>query len=81
MTVYKPMKRLGTEAAILAFCLAKGIDVSPNGYLNNDFKEVPAKLVEPIAVTKGNIFDVIIGDGWYTVEEVYKNVPKDQWPQ
>jgi len=81
MTVYKPMKLLGTEAAILAFCLAKGIDVHPNGYLNNDYKDVPAKLVEPIAVTKENIFDVIIGDGWFTVEQVYKNVPKDQWPQ
>jgi D-xylose transport system substrate-binding protein len=81
MTVYKPMKKLGTEAAILAFCLAKGLDVSPNAYINNDYKDVPAQMIEPIAVTQENIYDVIIKDGWFTVEEVYKNVPKDQWPE
>ena len=36
---------------------------------------------EPITVTKDNIMDTVIKDGFYTVEQVYMNVPKSEWPQ
>lgn len=37
-------------------------------------------LLDPLAVNKDNL-DVLIKDGFHKLEDVYKNVPKDQWPK
>jgi hypothetical protein len=42
---------------------------------------VPAILLEPIAVDKTNIVSTVIKDGFQKMENVYKNVPRNQWPQ
>ena len=81
MTVYKPIKDLATQAAILAVSLKKDIFVRTNGTTNNGFKDVPSILLTPIQVDANNMFEVIIGDGFHTMEEVYQNVPKDKWPK
>jgi D-xylose transport system substrate-binding protein len=49
--------------------------------LNNGVKDVDSFSVDVIAVDKDNIVDVIIKDGFHKLEDVYKNIPKDQWPQ
>jgi len=43
--------------------------------------EVPVVEVPVVAVTKDNMVDVIIKTGVHKLEDVYKNVPKDQWPK
>ncbi|HHW00358.1 MAG TPA: D-xylose transporter subunit XylF, partial [Clostridiaceae bacterium] len=43
--------------------------------------DVPSVLLTPVAVDASNMYDVIIKDGWHKLEDVYKNVPKDQWPE
>ena len=81
MTVYKPIKDIATQAAIMAVSLAKGIHVITNSTVNNGFKDVPTFFLEPIPVDKSNIVDTVIKDGFHTLEEVYKNVPKSEWPE
>ena len=56
MTVYKAIKKEADAAAKLAISLAKG--ETPTGVtdkVNNETKDVPAMLLEPVAVTKDNI--------------------------
>ncbi|WP_416318327.1 D-xylose ABC transporter substrate-binding protein [Thermoanaerobacterium saccharolyticum] len=81
MTVYKPVREEATKAAEVAVALAKGVDIGANGKVNNGKIDVPSVLLTPIAVDKNNMVDTIIKDGFHSLEDVYKNVPKDQWPK
>jgi D-xylose transport system substrate-binding protein len=82
MTVYKPVKFLAAKAADIAVALAKGRALpSTDKTTNNAKKDVPSYFLDPIPVTKDNLVDTVIADGFQKMEEVYKDVPKDQWPQ
>ncbi|HYP28386.1 MAG TPA: D-xylose ABC transporter substrate-binding protein [Blastocatellia bacterium] len=81
MTVYKPIKPLATRAAEAAIALARKEKPETNGAVNNGRKDVPSILLEPVVVDKSNIADTVIKDGFRKLEDVYKNVPRDQWPQ
>lgn len=81
MTVYKPIKAIATKAAEMAVALAKGEKIQTSQTVSNGKIDVPSVLLDPIAVTKDNILDTVIKDGYQKLEDVYKNVPKDQWPK
>ena len=81
MTVYKPIAPLASQAADLAVALARHEPIPGNGKVNNGFKDVPALLLEPIAVDKNNINSTVIKDGFVKLEDVYRNVPREQWPK
>jgi len=81
MTIYKPIKDLATQAAFLAIASARGIFMRPNGYTDNDLIAVPSILLTPIQVDAVNMYETVIMDGFHGLEEVYKNVPKEQWPE
>lgn len=82
MTVYKPIKSIATKAAEMAVALAKDGKVADAGKkVNNGKIDVPSILLDPIAVDKSNLADTVIKDGFHKLEDVYKNVPKDQWPK
>lgn len=89
VTVYKPVRKLATVAADVAVRLARGekpksiiealgYDVN---YLDNGREQVPSIYLEPVYVTKENMVETVIKDDWHPFGEVYKNVPKDQWPE
>lgn len=82
MTVYKPIDRIARTAAEVAVKLVRGepIDALISKKINNGQKDVPAILLEPISVTKANLYQAIVKNGFHKVEEVYKNVPREQWP-
>ncbi len=89
VTVYKPVQLLAEVSAQVAHRLArkerpediiKALGYTVN-YLDNGFKNVPSIFLEPVFVTKDNIVQTVIADGWQTVEKVYANVPKGQWPE
>jgi D-xylose transport system substrate-binding protein len=81
MTVYKPIRPLAEKAAEVAIKMIKGEAISEaDRTVNNGKKEVPSILLEPIAVDKSNLDQTVIKDGYQKLEEVYKNVPKEQWP-
>ncbi|MCP4362111.1 MAG: substrate-binding domain-containing protein [Chloroflexi bacterium] len=72
MTVYKPIKLEAEAAAEAAIALLKGEDVSAltSDTLNNGQNDVPFMKLTPIAVTKDNIADTVIADGFRTWEEI-----------
>ena len=81
MTVYKPISMLAEGAAEIAVKLALGEDIGSKETINDGTYDIPYIVYEPIPVTLGNIEDTVIKDGFYTVEQVYMNVPQSQWPQ
>lgn len=81
MTVYKPIKLLADKAAEVAVKLAKKEPVGDTTKpVNNGKKDVPSVLLTPVAVDKDNLASTIIADGYQKLEDVYKDVPKEQWP-
>jgi D-xylose transport system substrate-binding protein len=72
-TIYLAIKQQAETAAQLAVAVAQGKDV-PSGLLNakvdNGSKQVDSVLLSPIAVTKDNISDTVIKDGFLTVDEI-----------
>ncbi|MBH1942245.1 substrate-binding domain-containing protein [Mobilitalea sibirica] len=76
MTVFKPVDKLAKSAAEYAVKLAKGEDIDVKETINDGSYEVPYVKLEPIAVTKENIDEVIIGGGFHYEEDVYLNVPE-----
>lgn len=80
MTIYKPIQPLAFSAVDSAMKLAKGEKVDAKDKINNGRVDVPAMLFEPMVLDKNNVMQTVIKDGYHKLEDVYKNVPKDQWP-
>ncbi len=72
MTVYKPIKLEAEAAAEAAIALLKGEDVAAltGDTINNGQADLPFMKLVPIAVTKDNIADTVIADGFRTWDEV-----------
>jgi D-xylose transport system substrate-binding protein len=72
-TIYLAIKKQAETAAELAVASAQG-KPAPEGLVNaqtdNGAGKIPSVLLEPIAVTKDNINDTVIKDGFLTVEEI-----------
>lgn len=81
MTIYKPIKPLAYSAVESAIKLARRETLDAKDRINNGKLDVPSILQEPLVVDKDNVATTIIKDGYHKVEDVYKNVPKDQWPK
>lgn len=83
-TIYLAIKQQAETSAQIAVAAAQGKDV-PAGVIDskvdNGAKQVPSVLLSPIAVTKDNINDTVIKDGFLTVEEIctgsYKTACKE----
>jgi D-xylose transport system substrate-binding protein len=73
MTVYKAIKPEAEAAAELAVALVRGED-PPSGLVNDEIdngqKQVPSVLLEPVAVTKDNIQDTIVKDGFWKPSQI-----------
>ena len=82
MTVYKPLSSLAEKAVDLAILLARKQPITEaTTPVNNGRKDVPSVLLEPIAVDKDNMAQTVIKDGYHKLEDVYRDVPKEQWPK
>lgn len=73
MTIYKPVMNLAKEAALISVSMIKGKKIETQLKVNNKLKDVPSILLKPIVVTKDNIEETVISDGYYTESEVYDN--------
>ena len=81
MTIYKPIRPLAFSAVDAAIKLAHKEKVDTKDTINNGKKDIPSILHQPQVVDKSNVMDTVIKDGYHKLEDVYKNVPKDQWPK
>ena len=82
MTVYKPIRELAKRAAEIAVALGQKQALPAGGQtIPNGKKDVPAFLIDPVQVDKDNLVATVVKDGWQKLEDIYKDVPKDQWPK
>ena len=81
MTVYKPIAQLARRAAEAAVALGRHEKLETTSKVNNGKIDVPSILLEPIVVNKDNIVETVIKDGYHKMDDIYRNVPREQWPQ
>ena len=82
MTVYKPIQNLARKAAESALKLARKEPITDKTQgINNGKIDVPSILLESVAVDKDNLAATVIKDRYHPVADVYRDVPKDQWPK
>ena len=77
MTIYKPISLLAETAAEIAVKMAEGKPVIARSGVNNGAKEVPSILVEVSTVTKDNIRQTVVKDGFHSEADIYRNAPAD----
>lgn len=72
MTVYKPIKLEAEAAAEAAIRILKGEDVSTiaTNSINNGQNDIPFMKLAPVVVTKDNIAETVIADGFRTWDEI-----------
>jgi D-xylose transport system substrate-binding protein len=72
-TIYLAIKQQAETSAQIAVAAAQGKDAPADVVdteVDNGSKQVPSVLLSPIAVTKDNISDTVIKDGFLTVDEI-----------
>ena len=74
MSIYKPIKNLANRVAELAVAMARGKPIIVRKGVHNNQVEVPSVMLEVIVVTKDNLRETVIADGFHVEEDVYRNV-------
>lgn len=80
MTVYKPIRLQARTAAEAAVTLAGGTPVKNTVLIANGTRSVRAIFVSPIVVTRDNVKQTVIKDGFQNLETIQKSLPKEKWP-
>jgi D-xylose transport system substrate-binding protein len=78
MTVYKPVTNEAAVAAEEAVRLARGEKTRANRAISNGKVEVPAILLKPIVVTRENIKETVVKDGFQTLKRINEGLPEGQ---
>jgi D-xylose transport system substrate-binding protein len=81
MTVYRLFSLEAKLAAEAAVDLGAGIWVKNAVTISNGSQTVPALFVTPVVVTKHNVKQTVIKDGFQNLATIQKSLPKDKWPQ
>jgi D-xylose transport system substrate-binding protein len=82
MTIYKPLKNEAAKAAEMAILLAKKQPVPDKTVgVSNGKKDVPSILLDPIAVDKANLLSTVVADGYHKLEDICRDLPKEQCPK
>jgi D-xylose transport system substrate-binding protein len=69
--IWKKIKPLAETSAEVAVKLAMGEEVKADKMVNNGYVDVPTVVTPIVLITKDNIDDTIVAEGFYTKEEVY----------
>ena len=81
MTIYKSIQPLAHGAVDAAIKLARGEKVPTTDTIDNGRKQVPAILLEPVAVDRNNLLDTVVKDGYQTLEQICAGLPPDKCPK
>ena len=76
MTIYKPLKKLAEAAAEYAFKMAGRHPVIAAASIDNGKTSVPTVQVDVIAVTKENMKETVVKDGFHLEKEIYGETAK-----
>ncbi len=80
MTVYKPIGLQARTAAEAAVSLAAGAPIKNAVSIPNGTNTVQAIFLSPVVVTRDNVKQTVIKDGFQNLETIQKSLPKDKWP-
>lgn len=84
VSIFKDVRVLARVAMESAVELANGKRPEAiNGKYHNSERgiEQDAILLDVVPITQENLYEVIITGGFHSLEDVYRNVPKSEWPQ
>jgi D-xylose transport system substrate-binding protein len=70
MTIYKPLSQLATKAAEVAVKMARRQPIVAKSEIDNGRTKVPAVLLDVVSVTKENMMETVVKDGFHTANEV-----------
>jgi D-xylose transport system substrate-binding protein len=70
MTVYKATKAETAAAADLAVQLLRGKKPVTGRTVNNGAADIPSILLAPVTVTKDNVEDTVVKDGFWTAKDI-----------
>lgn len=76
MTVYKPLAHLAGRAAEVAVQLASRRPIIARDETDNGRIKVPSILLDIVAVTKDNMMDTVVKDGFRKREDVYQGTSR-----
>ena len=71
MSIYKPLKQLANKAAEAAVDMAQGKKPETTSTVNNGMMDVPSILLDVVTVTKDNMRDTVVKDGFHTEAQVF----------
>lgn len=77
MTVHKQVENLARKAAESLRAMLDGEEIVPDCMMDNGFGQTPSILMDPVAVTRENVDQVIVEGGFHTREDVYANIRVD----
>ncbi|NMB01289.1 MAG: substrate-binding domain-containing protein [Firmicutes bacterium] len=83
VSIFKDVRVLARVAIESAVELANGQrPTAINGKYRNADRgiEQDAILLDVVPITQDNLYEVIIKGGFHALEDVYRNVPKSEWP-
>ena len=69
--IWKKISPLAETAAEIAVKLAKGEKISADKMINNGFVDVPTIVTPVVLITKDNLDNTIIAEGFYSKKQVY----------
>jgi D-xylose transport system substrate-binding protein len=75
MTIYKPVEQLARRATEVAIAMIKGKPVIASDATDNGKVKVPSIFHDVVTVTKENLEQTVIADGFHTHDEIYKSAP------
>ncbi len=75
MTIYKPIKQLANQAAEVAVKLARRQPLIAKAATDNGKVEVPSLLLEVVPVTRDNLRETVIADGFRSEDAVFGTKP------
>jgi len=81
-SLFYPLQEQAEKAIIAAVELAKGqIPSEIDTETPNEVGMVPTITVYAKTITKDTMKEIIIDGDIFTMEEVYANIPRDEWPE
>lgn len=72
-TVYKPIKNLVEETLKVCRLLVEKEEIPHNTTINDGTYDIPYVMIDVVSVTKDNIDDTVIKDGFHLKEDIYRN--------
>jgi len=72
MTIYKPIKKIAEEAAVIVLKSVRNEKQNINRTISNGGKDVPTILIEPVPVDASTMKATVIADGFLAEKDIYQ---------